>query len=297
MIRLGFSGGGYWGSNLVRAALKIPDVQVVAVADPDAGARSRIASLVNGDIKTYTHFEDMLYEKIDAVVIATPPALHVDQAVAALGRGKAVFLEKPPAMNMPDLDRLLNAARGKTLSCDYVFCHNRLIQFAKGLMTDFRLVLADLEWTNWGFFRKDVDCWWSVGPHPISVLCYLFEDVKLDYCKRGEGHAGAHLSIGDASAWVSTTWRHPIKKRVVELIGLHHSIYIHDVPKTLWVMKHNDFEGGLSVPTIQYGEPLVNALTDFVSCIRSGEEPVTGPRLIEKVTMVMCGADSGLEKE
>ena len=291
MIKLGFSGGGYWGSNLIRAALKIPDVKVVAIADPDAGARNRIASLVKGDIKTYAHFENMLYEKIDAVVIATPPALHVDQAVVALKNNKAVFIEKPPAMNIPDLERLLNAANGKTLSCDFVYCHNALIQFAKGLMkeTNFRLVLADLEWTNWGLFRTDVDCWWSVGPHPISVLCYLFDQkIELDYCKRGEGHAGAHLSIGEASAWVSTTWRHPVKKRVIELVGVECSIYIHDVPKTLWVMKHNDFEGGLSVPDIKYGEPLVNALTDFCACMRSGEEPITGPTLIERVTRLMC---------
>lgn len=292
MIRLGFSGGGYWGSNLVKAALKIPDVEVVAMVDPDAGARSRIASLVNGDIRTHSQFEYVLSDKIDAVIIATPPALHVEQAVAALNRGKAVFLEKPPAMNLPDLDRLLKAARGKTLSCDFVYCHNALIQYAKGLMekTNFRLVLADLEWTNWGIVRTDVDCWWSVGPHPISVLCYLFEDVKLDYCKRGEGHAGAHLSVGGASAWVSMTWRHPVKKRVIELVGVKRSIYMHDVPKMLWVMKHNDFEGGLSAPPIKYGEPLVNVLTDFVECIRSGEEPVTGPSLIEKVTRVMCSA-------
>jgi len=292
MIRLGFSGGGYWGSNLIRAALKIPDVKIVSIADPDAGARNRIASLARG-IKTYAHFENMLCEKIDAVVIATPPALHVEQAVAALGRGKAVFLEKPPVMNLPDLDRLLNAARGKTLSCDYVYCHNALVQFAKGLMkeTNFNLVLADLQWTNWGIFRKDVDCWWSVGPHPVSVLCYLFEqDVKIDYCKRGEGHAGAHLSIGDGSAWVSTTWQHPVKKRVIELIGVERSIYIHDVPKQLWVMKHNDLRGKLSAPHITYGEPLVTALTDFVKCVRSGEEPVTGPKLIERVTRLMCSA-------
>ena len=291
MIKLGFSGGGYWGSNLVRAALKIPDIEVVAVADPDAGARNRIASLVKGDIKTYTYFEEMLYEKIDAVVIATPPAFHIDQAVAALKNNKAVFVEKPPAMNIPDLDRLLGAAHGKTLSCDYIYCHNALVQYAKKLMkdTDFSLVLADLEWANWGLFRKDVDCWWSVAPHPISVLCYLFEqDIKLDYCKRGEGHAGAHLSIGDASAWVSTMWRHPMKKRLIELVGVEYSICICDVMKRLWIMMHNDEEGSLSDPDIEYGEPLVNALADFVGCVRSGKEPVTGPTLIERVTRVMC---------
>jgi len=292
MIKLGFSGGGYWGSNLVRAALKIPDVEVVGIADPDFGATRRIASLVDGDIRTHSQFEYLLGDPIDAVVIATPPSLHVEQAVAALGRGKAVFLEKPPAMNIPDLERLLNAARGKTLVCDYVYCHNALIQYAKKLMNelDFVLVMADLHWTNWGIVRRDVDAWWSVGPHPVSILCFLFEQIRLDWCKRGNGYARAHLNIGSASASIAATWHHPMKRREVELVGVNHSVFIDDVTKNMWVMRHNDLGGGITIPEIKYGEPLVTALDNFVRCVKSGEESITGPSLIEGVTRLMCDA-------
>jgi predicted dehydrogenase len=291
MIKLGFSGGGYWGSNLVRAALKIPDVKVVSIADPDPGARGRISSLVNGDIRTHAQFDYLLSDKIDAVVIATPPSLHVEQAVAALGRGKAVFLEKPPAMSIPDLERLLNAARGKTLVCDYIYCYNALIQYAKKLMNelDFVLVMADLHWTNWGIVRRDVDAWWSVGPHPISILCYLFDqNINMDWCIHGNGYARTHLSVGQSSILVSATWHHPMKRREIELVGVNHSIFIEDVTKMLSIIKHNDLKGRISFPPIDYGEPLISALTDFVKCIKSGEKSVTGPAIIERATRLMC---------
>jgi len=290
MIKLGFSGGGRWGSNLVRAALKIPDIKIVSIADPDPSARGRIASLVNGDIRTHSQFDYLLSDKIDAVVIATPPPLHVEQAVAALGRGKAVFLEKPPAMNIPDLERLLEAARGKTLVCDYVYCHNALVQHAKKLMKelDFILVMADLHWTNWGIVRRDVDAWWSVGPHPVSILCFLFEQIQKDWCIRGNGFARAHFRIGAASALTKMTWHHPMKRREVELVGVNHSIFIDDVRPMLSRIKHNDLKGRITFPPIDYGEPLVDALTDFVECVKTGEESITGPGLIERVTRLMC---------
>lgn len=292
MINVGFSGGGYWGSNLVRAALKVPDVKIVGIADPDPGARQRIASLVHGDINTHSRFDYLLSDKVDAVVIATPPAFHVEQAVAALKNGKHVFLEKPPAMNLPDLDRLLEAARGQTLLCDYILCYNELIRFAKGLMKEisFVPVITDLKWTNWGIVRHDVDAWWSVGPHPVSVLCFLFRQIEMGWCKRGNGYARAHLLADGASSLISATWHHPEKRRQVELVGINHSIFVDDVTRKLTVMKHDNMNGRISVPPIKYSEPLVNALSDFVKCVRSGEEPVTGPAMIEKVTRLMCNA-------
>ena len=46
-------------------------------------------------------------DKVDAVLIATRHNLHVDIAIEALHSGKAVFLEKPMALNEEDLVRLV----------------------------------------------------------------------------------------------------------------------------------------------------------------------------------------------
>ena len=48
---------------------------------------------------------------VDAVVIATRHDSHASLALAALGAGKHVFLEKPMALRRAELDALRDAAR------------------------------------------------------------------------------------------------------------------------------------------------------------------------------------------
>ncbi|KXU37722.1 oxidoreductase [Cephaloticoccus primus] len=48
---------------------------------------------------------------LDAVIIATPDYLHEEQAVAALERGLAVYLEKPMALTITGCDRILATAK------------------------------------------------------------------------------------------------------------------------------------------------------------------------------------------
>ena len=43
----------------------------------------------------------LLENKVDGVVIESPPYFHPEQAVAALQRGKHVYLAKPVAVDVP----------------------------------------------------------------------------------------------------------------------------------------------------------------------------------------------------
>ncbi len=61
--------------------------------------------------KAYTSFEEMIEkEDIQILHICTPHYLHVPMAEAALAKGINVFMEKPPAMNREEYDRLKEAA-------------------------------------------------------------------------------------------------------------------------------------------------------------------------------------------
>ena len=46
---------------------------------------------------------------VDAVVVARPPSLHADAAIAALERGKHVYVEKPLATTVSDAERVVAA--------------------------------------------------------------------------------------------------------------------------------------------------------------------------------------------
>ena len=56
-------------------------------------------------------FDELLDRALDGIVLATPSALHADQAIAALERGLAVFCQKPLARNAFETRRVVDAAR------------------------------------------------------------------------------------------------------------------------------------------------------------------------------------------
>ncbi|HEY0158134.1 MAG TPA: Gfo/Idh/MocA family oxidoreductase [Thermoanaerobaculia bacterium] len=63
------------------------------------------------DVDTDLTFDDLLRSDADAIVIATPSAMHAEQAIAALERGKAVFCQKPLGRNAEETRRVVEAAR------------------------------------------------------------------------------------------------------------------------------------------------------------------------------------------
>src|SRR5690349_15563029 len=88
------------------------DVDVVALADRDAQSLAA-ARLLARDARGVAEYREVLaMADVDAVIIALPPALHADAAVAALEAGKHVYVEKPLATSLVDAKRVVAAANG-----------------------------------------------------------------------------------------------------------------------------------------------------------------------------------------
>lgn len=100
---------------VVAPARSIDGVEVVAVAARTSeraaeAARRWNVPRVHGSYRALLDDDD-----VDAVYIATPNALHRPWAVAALGAGKHVLVEKPIASNAADAERIAEAADGSGL--------------------------------------------------------------------------------------------------------------------------------------------------------------------------------------
>ena len=80
----------------------------VAGCDPSDELRGTIARTY--DVKTNADFASALTPEVDAVVICTPPPLHIPMALAALAAGKHVLIEKPLAADFTGVAELLAAA-------------------------------------------------------------------------------------------------------------------------------------------------------------------------------------------
>jgi hypothetical protein len=68
-----------------------------------------------GIAETAESFDQLLSTNTDAIVIATPPELHADQAIAAIEHGKAVFVRKPLGVDLHETQLVVDVARGNCI--------------------------------------------------------------------------------------------------------------------------------------------------------------------------------------
>ncbi len=105
LVVIGYGGMGTWHTQF---ALKSDVVELVGVYDINP---ERNAKAVENGIFAYESLEAVLADpKVDIVTIATPNDVHKEIAVKALDAGKNVICEKPVAMNLAELDEMIEAA-------------------------------------------------------------------------------------------------------------------------------------------------------------------------------------------
>ena len=97
MITIGIIGAGIMGERMLHAAQEQASdfVRVTGIWDPSAEALARI-----GGLAPHAQSVPALIAAAQCVSVASPPASHLEYALAGLEAGKAVFCEKPLAVDM-----------------------------------------------------------------------------------------------------------------------------------------------------------------------------------------------------
>jgi predicted dehydrogenase len=133
---LGFLGVGWIGRHRLDAIVADGAAQATVLCDPCdeaiASAREKLPhSTVAGSL------ESLLDHPLDGIVIATPSALHAEQAEAALRRGLAVFCQKPLGRTAGECARVVAAARAadRLLGVDLSYRHTKAMQCVRQLVT------------------------------------------------------------------------------------------------------------------------------------------------------------------
>ena len=104
-ITLGVLGAGIMGRRLLHAAAGSTAVRVSGVWDPAPAALSSVPAELPG-VAVLPSAEAVIAAS-DCVYVASPPATHLPHVRAALTAGRAVFCEKPLAVDVADARRLL----------------------------------------------------------------------------------------------------------------------------------------------------------------------------------------------
>lgn len=117
------------------AYLAMPDVAVVAVADPDGERAELLAKRANADVsKDYA--ELLSRDDIEAIDVCTPTVFHEEITIAALKAGKHVCCQKPFSLDLGSCDRMIAAAKdaGRILIVPYMSRHAPMTAKAKELL-------------------------------------------------------------------------------------------------------------------------------------------------------------------
>jgi predicted dehydrogenase/threonine dehydrogenase-like Zn-dependent dehydrogenase len=98
--------GGFAKTKLLPLVSKIEGVNIHSIADIDA-ANAENVSRTYGATRTFIQEQELFEEKdVDVVIVASPHKFHCDQAIQALSRGKAVFMEKPMVTTFDQFEKL-----------------------------------------------------------------------------------------------------------------------------------------------------------------------------------------------
>ncbi|MBI5844330.1 MAG: Gfo/Idh/MocA family oxidoreductase [Deltaproteobacteria bacterium] len=111
-IRAAVIGTGYLGQYHAEKYAARPDVELVAVVDPDCGRASAVADKC-GTSACGSHAE--LLGRVDAVSIVTPTPTHFDIGRDFLSHGADVLMEKPVTVSLEEADTLIGLAARKGL--------------------------------------------------------------------------------------------------------------------------------------------------------------------------------------
>ena len=133
--RVGFLGVGWIGRHRMAAMAESQLLDIAAMADATPDALRQAQALVPQATPLHS-LDALLAEDLDALVIATPSALHAEQAEAALARGFAVFCQKPLARSAAESERVIAAARraDRLLGVDLSYRHTQAMRRIRTLV-------------------------------------------------------------------------------------------------------------------------------------------------------------------
>lgn len=326
-IKIGVIGCGYWGPNLVRNYVTLPEAEVVCCVDLRQERLDHVNRLYP-KIKVTKDYTDLFSMDLDAAVVATPPATHFKLAKDCLEHGLHTFVEKPITLNSRDAEELIDRASAKnlTLMVGHTFEYNPIVRKVKEIINSGELgkiYYINAMRLNLGLFQPDMNVLWDLAPHDLSILLYLLgkDPLMVSACggdcifKDKHDIAYVHLVFPDnILAHIHVSWLDPCKVRRYTVVGSHKMLVYDDVDslekikiydKGVEVPQYTDsfgeFQcsyryGDVIIPHVPFTEPLRIESQHFLDCILGRiEEPLSSGREGLKIVRILETAQHSLE--
>jgi len=305
MTKVGVIGCGYWGPQLIRNFAAMSDARLVGVADKMPDRLNYVRSQYAG-VRTYADYEAMLETDVEAVVVATPIHTHFSVARDAIRAGKHVLVEKPLCTSVAEALELVRLANdnGTIVMAGHTFLYNQAVDELRRILCDpqfGRVLYVDTARLNLGRFAPESNVLWDLAPHDVSILSYILGRKPVGVSALGRAHVRtnvhdvAYVQIeydGGISAQIHVSWLDPAKVRRITVVGDKQMVVYNDVSlgekiriydtgvSTTPTDTFGEFQlsyryGPITIPYIGMAEPLHAECQHFLSCVRSGERPLS----------------------
>jgi predicted dehydrogenase len=311
-LRAGVVGLGMMGRNHVRVWDEaIPEVELVAVSDPDAAAVQRATA--GRRARGYADLDRMLAEEeLDLVSIVAPTSLHLRVALAALRAGVNVLVEKPIAATRQEAVEMIDAAKAaeRLLTVGHIERFNPAVRELKRRLDAGELGrIFQISAQRLGPFPariRDVGVVVDLGPHDLDIIRYLVGDDPIRIYAETERRIHTEhedlfngiMKFGNGVVGVlDINWLTPTKKRQLTVTG-ERGMYVADyITQDLVFYANPDAPGtwvnrgaaglGAQVTSVSEGEmvrrsvrrqePLAAELGEFARAVRDGGPPPVDP--------------------
>lgn len=296
-------GAGRMGQTHIRNLAAIPDARVVAVADPDAAAAASGQALARAEQAFTDPYAAIAADGVDAVVIVTPTSTHAELIEAAAAAGKAIWSEKPIALDLDETARVVQLVRrtGAPLQLGfmrrfdpgYAAAKARIEAGELGRIEQFRALSRDTYPPSIEFLHHAGGIFLDMAVHDLDLARFLVGEVEEvhawaavlaepRFAEAGDfDTAVAVLHFRNGALGVVETarhspWGYDIRTEVAGALG---KVVVEDVQKTAATFSHGfGFHGDHfeSFPD-RFEAAFRLELEAFIAALREGREPTPGP--------------------
>jgi myo-inositol 2-dehydrogenase / D-chiro-inositol 1-dehydrogenase len=186
-IAVALLGAGRIGQEHAKNLAALPQVEVVVVCDPRIEAAEAVRPLVRAKDVTPSPEEAVNRKDIDAVIICTPTDTHAALIEAAAETGKAVFCEKPVALDLSRTQQALATVAEKGVpfqigfqrrfDLGYAEAKRRIEAGVLGRLDQFRTVGRDPAPPPKEYLAKSGGLFLDQAIHEFDIARFLMGDV------------------------------------------------------------------------------------------------------------------------
>jgi len=186
-IGVAFLGVGRMGETHLRNLRSIPGAKVVIAADPKLEAAERGKKLSEAELATTDVEKAIEHPAVDAVIIVTPTNTHARLIELAAKAGKAIFSEKPIALELGETQRVVDVVKEQGVPMQLGFMRRFDPGYAKakqriaggelGKLETFRALSRDTYPPDLMFLLASGGLFLDMAVHDLDLARFLVGEV------------------------------------------------------------------------------------------------------------------------